>query len=501
MSGFLEREDIRRLRPAETAPFSGPIPTQVVSSDEYFPEPQTKRQRQVETKLKALGTELARKHGMSRRAFFATAAGMAAAYLVMNEVYGPLFDVTRAEATTPELAQERADALSDQFIFDCHTHFLRDDTRLINFIKGREAVGDAGWNPELKAKKQTIDDLKFNNYYKEMYLDSDTKVALISSSPSDIAQDWFLTNEMMAQARDKINEHAGSKRMLTHGIFTPGQPGWLDSLDHALSLKPDSMKGYTVGDNTHKATSRWPWRMDDEKIAYRGYEKMVKAGMNIVCVHKGLFPSVAEQKFPKLRPFADVSDVGKAAKDWPQIRFVIYHSGYRHVGEGGTPQAAAAQFEQIGRVEWVTDLADIPSKYGVTNVYGDLGQLFAYSAVAEPRLAAYMIGTLIKGLGTDHVVWGTDALWTGSPQWQIEGLRRLEIPDELQKKFGLEPLGPADGPVKTAIFSRNSVRMYNYKAPVTWKRLDHFAELKEEYLQIGPRRSNLRYGYMRRTAV
>ena len=73
MSGFLEREDIRRLRPAETAPFSGPIPTQVVSSDEYFPEPQTKRQRQVETKLKALGTELARKHGMSRRAFFATA--------------------------------------------------------------------------------------------------------------------------------------------------------------------------------------------------------------------------------------------------------------------------------------------------------------------------------------------------------------------------------------------------------------------------------------------
>jgi uncharacterized protein len=500
MSGLLEPEDIRKLMPAETAPFSAPIPTQVVSSDEYFPEPQTKQQRQVEAKLKALGNELARKQGISRRRFFSTAAGMAAAYLVMNDVYGPIFDVTRAEAAIPEMAQERADALSDQFIFDCHTHFLRDDTRLINFIAGRQAVGDAGWNPELKGKKQTIDDLKFNNYYKEIYLDSDTKVAVISSSPSDIARDWFLTNEMMAQARDKINRHAGSKRMLTHAIFTPGQPGWLDSLDHALSLKPDSMKGYTVGDNTHKATSRWPWRMDDEKVTYRGYDKMLKAGVNIVCVHKGLFPYVAERKFPKLRPFADVSDVGKAAKDWPQITFVIYHSGYRHVGEGGTPQAAAAQFEQTGRVEWVTDLAEIPGKYGVTNVYADLGQLFAYSAVAEPRLAAYMIGVLIKGMGADHVVWGTDALWTGSPQWQIEGLRRMEIPEDLQKKFGLKPLGPADGPVKTAIFNGNSARMYTYKAPASWKRLDRFSSLKEEYIQKGPRPSNLRYGYVAKSA-
>jgi hypothetical protein len=425
---------------------------------------------------------------------------MAAAWLVMNEVYGTIFDVTRAEAATPELAQERADALSDQFIFDGHTHFLRDDTRLIGFIAGRQAVGNSGWNPELKGKKQTIEDLKFNNYYKEIYLDSDTKVALISSSPSDIAQDWFLTNEMMAQARDKINRHAGSRRMLTHAIFTPGQPGWLDSLDHALALQPDSMKGYTVGDNTHKATSRWPWRMDDEKVTYRGYEKMLKAGMNIVCVHKGLFPYVAEQKFPRLRPFADVSDVGKAAKDWPQITFVIYHSGYRHVGEGGTPQAAAAQFEQTGRVEWVTDLAEIPGKYGVTNVHADLGQLFAYSAVAEPRLAAYMLGALIKGIGTDHVVWGTDALWTGSPQWQIEGLRRIEIPEDLPKKFSLKPLGPADGPVKTAIFSGNSARLYKYQAPATSKKLDRFAALKEEYIQQGPRPTNLRHGYVAKSA-
>ena len=156
MSGLLQPEDLRKLKPAETSSFPGPIPTQIVSSDEYFPDPQNRKQRQVEAKLKELGTELARKQGMSRRAFFTTAAGMAAAYLVMNQVYGPMFDVTRAEAATPELAQERASALADQFIFDGHTHFLRDDTRINTFVTMRQAVGDAGWNPQLKGKKQTI---------------------------------------------------------------------------------------------------------------------------------------------------------------------------------------------------------------------------------------------------------------------------------------------------------------------------------------------------------
>ena len=74
-----------------------------------------------------------------------------------------------------------------------------------------------------------------------------------------------------------------------------------------------------------------------------------------------------------------------------------------------------------------------------------------------------MMGQLIKGMGVDHVCWGTDAIWTGSPQWQIEALRRLEIPEDLQKKYGLQPLGPADGPIKTAIFGRNNARLYNYK--------------------------------------
>ncbi len=493
--GMLSDEELARTIPAWRAEDPTPIPTRLVSSDEYLPIPRTERQRKVAALLDDLGDAHGRRNGLSRRRFFQTAAGMATAYAAMNEVYGPLFGVSPAEARSVELAQARADGLKDQFIMDVHTHFLRDDTRLVGFARMREAVGKAGWNKELAGKPQTVEDLKYPNWFKEIYLDSDTKVALISGSPSEIPQDWFLTNDQKRDARSKVNQWAGSRRLLSHAVFTPGYPGWMDEVDRAIAEdKPDSWKGYTVGDNTHKELSRHPWRMDDEKLVYPFYEKIVKAGYDIVCVHKGLYaPSVAKQ-FPNLTSYAAVDDVGKAAKDWPNIRFVIYHSAYRWVG--GKPEEAWAQFEQTGRLEWTSDLADIPAKYGVNNVYGDLGQLFAMTAVVEPLLCAALMGILIKGLGADHVIWGTDALWTGSPQWQIEGLRRLEIPEDMRKKYGFAELGPADGPVKQAIFGGNSARMYKYDAKKAAWRDDRFAAIKADYERRGRAPSNQRYGYV-----
>ena len=88
-------------------------------------------------------------------------------------------------------------------------------------------------------------------------------------------------------------------------------------------------------------------------------------------------------------------------------------------------------------------------------------------------------------------------MWTGAPQWQIEGLRRLEIPEDMQKKYGLAPLGPANGPVKAAIFAGNSARLYNFDKHAEAASRDRFAELKDEYLRQGGVRSNLRYGYVR----
>ena len=135
------------------------------------------------------------------------------------------------------------------------------------------------------------------------------------------------------------------------------------------------------------------------------------------------------------------------------------------------------------------------------NVYADVGQLFAQSTIAEPRLAAVMMGILIKGLGADHVCWGTDAIWTGAPQWQIEALRRLEIPEDLQKKHGFAPLGPADGPVKNAIFGENNARLYNVKPQLRADIAnDKLAQYKVAYEREGAGRTNLAYGYTRSVA-
>ncbi len=97
---LLNQEELDSLLPSETSAFPSPIPTQIVSNDEYYPTPQMPRQREVEARVKVLGNELAKKMGLSRRQFFKTASGMAAAFVVMNDVYGRLYDATRAEAPT-----------------------------------------------------------------------------------------------------------------------------------------------------------------------------------------------------------------------------------------------------------------------------------------------------------------------------------------------------------------------------------------------------------------
>src|SRR5262252_7120472 len=245
---WLSPQDLEQLASAQSLP-ALPIPTRPVSSDEFMPAPQSPRQKQLEARVQQLGTELAKKQGLSRRRFFQTPAGMAAAFLAMNETFGPLFGVSRAEAATPEQANERSAQLAGQFIMDMHTHFLRPGTKIMGFVAQRNAVGKAGWNPALGEREQTIDDLMFANYLKEIYLDSDTKVACISGAPSEVPEDWFLTNEMKAQARADVNGLAGTKRMFSHAIFTPGYPGWMEQVEHAIAdLKPDSMKGYTIGD-------------------------------------------------------------------------------------------------------------------------------------------------------------------------------------------------------------------------------------------------------------
>ena len=414
----------------------------------------------------------------------------------------------KGESTNLEVAQARADDLKNQFVMDMHTHFLREGTPIRAFVAQREAVGKAGWNPALVGKPQTIDDLMFPNYVKEIFLDSDTKVACISGSYSVDEKFSFLTNQMKFDAREKLNKESGTRRMFSHAIFTPGRDGWLEKVEEEnAKLRPDSWKGYTIGDNTNKHLSKWP-------VPARRREADVsvlrEAGEVVAAVSR---PPRPEER---LHPQGPVPAVGRAAVPAPCR---LLQRGRRRPGGQGL---AAAQLRHLplglplGRRARAappprhgtscsakaasTGSATSPtsrSKFGVNNVYADLGQIFAHSNMAEPRVAAYMLGIMIKGMGADHVVWGTDSLWTGAPQWQIEALRRMEIPDEIQKKYGLAPMGPANGPVKSAILGGNNARLYGYTPKMMGSlENDKLAYCKSIYEKHGGERTNLAYGYI-----
>jgi len=377
-----------------------PLPTKLPAQGGDFGVPQLRR---VEGRLLELADILSRRLGVSRRSFLAGTSGMAAAFIALNAVHGPLFSVDPAEAADPEAAAERLNQLRDQFIFDVQTHFVSNRYSRTGLLGLRELAKQ--WNPQLKGEKQTLASIRYENYLKEVFDKSDTTVALLSSAPSDNPEGWFLHNPEIVAARDRINKLAGSRRLLAHAVFTPGQSGWLDELDKAVALKPDSWKGYSLGSPSQ---SKWPWRLDDEKLAYPAYQKMLKAGLPIVCIHKGLLPAGYQKRIPNWR-YGGPDDIAKAAKDWPQLTFVIYHSAIR----SGSPPSGkdVEQFEKTGYIPWVSELARIPEQHGVSNVYAELGSVFAVSALSNPRYCTGILGTLLKGLGRERVLWGTDSVW------------------------------------------------------------------------------------------
>ena len=352
-------------------------------------------------------------------------------------------------------------------------------------ILGLASYASENWNPALKDNDITLYIYKFENYVRQIFFNSDTSVALLSGAPFDDKSWEFLTNEGIREGVNLINKVAGSRRMLGHALVTPGQPGWLEKVDETLeTMPPESWKLYTIGDPL-SAKTKYPWRLDDEKLVYPFYEKAVKAGINTMCVHKGLMPADYEQSWAGVWEYNTAWDIGKAAKDWPQLNFVIYHGCLRAFQED--PAANLARFEETGAIQWASDLAAIPEKYGVSNVYAEMGTSFANSCTANPRFAAALLGTWIKGMGADHVIWGTDSVLYGSPQWQIEALRRLEIPEDMQKKHGFAPLGGATSAVKSQIFGFNSARLYNLNLRADYSPMpeDKFAQIKEEYRLAG----------------
>ena len=208
------------------------IPTQIVSNEEFAPFSQTTDQARVEQLAIALVERTTARRGLTRRDFLKTTGGMAAALLAMNSVFGRFFNIGEIELFETEAFAEQQGA--PYFIFDVQTHYVGthyDPTGAEDNRKGavskqallslRRRIRETGLNPKLAGDRGTIDDLSWKNFVKELFLDSETTIGLISTPPGPYPQEAVVPPKEMAHIRDEINRLAQSQRMLAHGLATP----------------------------------------------------------------------------------------------------------------------------------------------------------------------------------------------------------------------------------------------------------------------------------------
>ena len=464
-----------------------PIPTQIVSNEEFVPIPQTPEQQRVEAKLNEIADAASKKLGVTRRSFLASSGGMAAAFLAMNAVFGcRSFDVDPAEVLEPGAGAEKWP--KNEFIFDVQTHHVAAG-RVIEMpplLRYRDFGAMMG-NKALEGRKHTWDDLYLANYVKEIFLDSDTVVAVITGLPSRTENQNVLPAADMVETRAQVNGLAKSRRLLAHGLFSRdlGSANMEEMQRQVEQLKIEAWKGYP---GQPLAPDGRGWWMDDEKVAYPAYEYSRRVGIKTICVHKGLPLPVWDLDHSSPR------DVPKAALDFPDMNFLIYHAAFRDLRE--LLKAAEDDFKTTQYVAWISDLCEARKKNPrMTNVYMELGTTFGMVAVAQPRAAAYIVGMMLDAFGEDHVLWGTDSIWWGSPQWQIEAFRRLQMPEEYIERFGFKPLTDA---VKRKVFGLSAARIYGVDPAERLRALPHDAltKLKAAYKSAGGMPSNTQYGWV-----
>jgi hypothetical protein len=466
-----------------------PLPMRLVSNEEFPPLPQTTAQKAVEDRILGEASRLAPWLGLGRRDFLRTSGGMAVSLLAMNAVFGRFFDVLPVEAAEPAAFKERTG--SPPFIFDVQLHYVSAgydphdaEASRKGGIPKQALLGlrrrSRRLNPELETDQGTMADLSWENFVKEVFLDSETAIGLISTPPGPYPQEAVVPPTEMTHVRDEINRVTQSRRMLAHGLVTPqlGRAD-LDFMDmQAATLKVDAWKGYTGA--APKGFDRG-WFVDDEKIAYPMLERARKLGVRRVCLHKGL----------PLGPIADYNhprDVIKAARDFPDIDFLVYHAGLLGVSAA----------KPAGEVPWTSEFCRMKKREpGLRNIYMELGSTFGQLVTTAPAACAHLLGQVIDAFGADRVLWGTDSIWYGTPQWQIEAFRRFEIPQALVDRYGYTPLTRA---VKEQIFGLNAARVFGVDVGAARHEIpkDYVSRMKMAYRDDGPAPSHRWYGWVTR---
>lgn len=456
----MKKSDPRDL--ADERPES-PISFHPSSNGEFEPRPLSERDRRAAAMYRSVVDERAPRLGMTRREFTESASGMVAALFVLNQVYGCSSDANTQGATggaggfsrdagfdiphdvsAMDAAQANAEAG-----FDASAKAIEDAALADSITNGQEFIFDVQthttvpappWDASTCNNKSPM--LCPTSYLSGIFVDSDTSVACLSGYPAPRQND-----RPSIQARGRIKEIVdqlgGSPRLLIHANVRPDE-GMVE-LD---AMAEDALKFPLAAWKTYPPEAAGAG-LDSDEYGRPFLERMRETGVRVVASHRGISDDAgawAGRASPR--------DVVGAAKAAPDLKFLVYHAGWQSdVAEDHPFNMNDAAPRGIDRlIKAVLDAGLGPK----SNVYAELGTTW-FSLMNNMSQAAHALGKLLKYLGPDRILWGTDSYNNGGPQPQIAAFRAFQIPQSMQDMYGYPALTPE---VKAKIFGLNAAAVY-----------------------------------------
>jgi predicted TIM-barrel fold metal-dependent hydrolase len=184
-----------------------------------------------------------------------------------------------------------------------------------------------------------------------------------------------------------------------------------------------SFKVYTAWSPTGPGYS-----LEDPAIGLPVIQHAHDLGVKVFIAHKGL-PLI---HFDPTHNGPE--DVVAVSRRFPDMNFVVFHAAW-------DPRYREGPYNPHARIGIDSLLASL-DRHGVPpndNVWVDLGTVWR-QVLTDPDQAAHVVGKLLKWVGEDRVLWGTDAIWYGGPQPQIMAWRAFQIRAEYQERFGYPAL-------------------------------------------------------------
>ncbi len=462
-----------------------PIKLDTTSNGEFAPVTLSPANRAANRLAQNTATENAKRLGLGRRDFLLSACGAASALLAFNAanaaagMRGGFFEVESEAALEPQLAQAKLGG-KGEFIFDVQGHFV-DPTGA--WVKAAPANAFK-WSPKTACRladkpgtRSYLDCLGPDEFVKDVFLDSDTDMMVLSFVPSRRDSEP-LTIQAADAVRRIVDRMEGTHRLLLHGRVNPNQPGDLESMDELKERwKVSAWKTYTQ------------WGVDgsgfflSDDIGSRFIEKARALGVKVICVHKGL--PFGRRSYEH----SQCGDIGVVARRFPDVSFLVYHSGFvTGVAEGAYTGGGASD----GIDTLIRSLLENGVKPN-SNVYAELGSTWRF-LMRDPDSAAHALGKLLKYCGENNVLWGTDSIWYGSPQDQIQAFRAFQISPELRERHGYPEITPA---LRAKVFGLNAARVYAISADevkkhtradgISRERVAYREHPEPHFLTYGPR--------------